>query len=256
MRTVPQTRKDVPMALVMITADQFPEGTSRYTLAMAKCLCEARTPATPLHDDVPLPSPSILQALINLVQGRMVEYLADRICREFEIGDLGARTRIVTVLLGVFSDELFALFRTKITQQPSLVVDLARRIVRKEVQPHHRPTDTTLRQPVDRLFPAIFRKYFDYRNLGALLRLMETEAHIQRIILESMLVTHLANPAKRERIMAIMEDDEEGIVSSLFMRYIKEGAVEYLERMVESGAWRDDQRDRARKLALLRGRAG
>ncbi|HKI98775.1 MAG TPA: hypothetical protein VKB51_09905 [bacterium] len=236
------------MAVQTITSDQFPRGTSRYTVAMAKCLVSLR-PGAELS-----PTRPIVQALINLVQGRMLEYLADRICREYDIQDPVLRQRIVTVLLGIFSDEFFALFRSTIEFQPNLVVQIARRIIRKEGNPEPAqkyPSPT--RQPADRLYPALFRKYFEYRNLGTLLELVESDAQIQRIILRNVLDKHLSDAPIRKRILQILEEDRDDVAPSLFMGYLKGNDVSTLAEKVHSGAWEPEMADLREHMAHLRG---
>lgn len=236
------------MAVQTISSEEFPRGTSRYTVAMAKCLAG---PAGPGDQGL---NRNIVQALVNLVQGRMLEYLADRICREYQIEDPVLRVRIVTVLLGIFSDEFFALFRSTIEFKPDLVVQIARRIIRKEMHPspplqHPSPT----RQPADRLYPALFRKYFEYRNLGTLLDMVESDAEIQKIILRNVLKKQLANAPIHQRILQILEEDSDGVAPSLLMGYLKGNDVSMLVGKVRSGAWEPELAELRAHMAHLRG---
>ena len=227
---------------------RFPHGTSRYTIAMAKCL----SAATEAGDGTP--NRTIVQALVNLVQGRMLEYLADRICREYDIQDDLQRQRIVTVLLGIFSDEFFALFRSKIEFQPELVVQIARRIVRKELEVHapsRYPSPT--RQPSDRLYPALFRKSFEYRDLGTLLELVESDAQIQKILLRNVLHKRLGEGPMAQRVLQIVEEDADGIAPSLFLSYLKSGDAVLLEDKLRSGAWQVELDQLRVHMAHLRG---
>jgi hypothetical protein len=237
-----------PMAVQTIHIDQFPRGTSRYTLALAKVLGSLRP------GEEQAPNRNIVQALINLVQGRMLEYLADRICREYDIQDPVLATRIVSVLLGIFSDEFFALFRSTIEFQPGLVVQIARRILRKEG--HAEPAQkypSPMRQPADRLYPALFRKYFEYRNLGILLELVESDAQIQKIILRNVLNKQLGASPMHQRILQILEEDREGVAPSLLMGYLKGNDVSTLVDKVRSGAWEPELAALREHMAHLRG---
>ena len=242
----PGQQKD-HMAGGIITADQFPSGTSRYTLAMAKCL------GSGLASVAATPSGTIVQTLINLVQGRMLEYLADRICRGYDIQDRQARQRVVSALLGIFSDEFFALFRSRIEFRPHLVIQIARRIIRKEAHAEQRLPGSPVRQPADRLYPAIFRKYFEYRNLGNLLEMVESDAEIQKIILATLLEKQLPEPDIYRQIMQILAEDDEGIASNLFMGYITDNDLGTLVNKVQSGAWKSEMQALKRRLAHLRG---
>ena len=230
-----------------ILPERFPAGTSRYTLAMAKCL----SPLAPVH-----PSQmerAVVHALVNLVQGRMLGYLADRICREFEIGDDHAQMRMVTVLMGIFSDEFFALFRSKIETDPELVIHIARRIVRKEGKLETPPHDSPMRTPSDRFYPAIFRKYFEYRHLDRLLEMIESDAEIQRIILACLLERLAGGEEMHRDLLELADSDPEGTTSNLFMGYIRRDNVETLLENVRSGQWREDLRNLKKKMAHLRG---
>ena len=236
------------MATESTPSPRFPHGTSRYTLAMAKCLASLQP-----DRDAP-PNRAIVQVLINLVQGRMLEYLADRICREYDIQDDILRQRIVTVLMGLFSDEFFALFRSRIDLQPELVVQIARRIIRKEQhQPPAGDFPSPVRQPADRLYPALFRKYFEYRDLGTLLDLVESDSQIQKIILRNVLRKQLGEAPIHERILQILEDDPDGVAPSLLMGYLKGNDVSALVDKVQTGAWQPELAALKEHMAHLRG---
>ncbi len=230
-----------------ITLDQFPDGTSPYTLAIAKYL--ENLPADPDY----LPERGTIHALMNLVQGRMLEYLADRICREFDIRDSVLRKRIVTVLLGIFSDEFFALFRGKIDLSPVLVVQIARRIVRKESGEQRFNPSSPTKQPSDRLYPAIFRKYFEYGDLDALLVMIESDLEIQKIILGRLLMTRMEESQVRRDILQLLEADQEGVTPSLFMGYIKSEGIRTLVKKVQSGAWESEMESLKTRLHHMRG---
>jgi len=225
---------------------EFPAGTSPYTLAIAKCLAECSWSTSS-------PDPDSYYALMNLVQGRMLEYLADRICREFDIRDAVLRGRMVTVLMGIFSDEFFAVFRHKARQEPGLVMQIARRIIRKESHPTPLSKLPPNRQSSDRLYPAIFRMHFEYRDLDALLRLLESDGEIQKVILGSLLKARLGDAPLYMRLIDILDEDAEGVTPSLFMGYIKGNGIDSLIAKVESGEWEQEQTRLKAHLAHLRG---
>lgn len=227
--------------------ERFPAGTSRYTLAMAKCLARCAQ-AHPSQMEK-----AVVHALVNLVQGRMLEYLADRICREFEIGEDHAQKRMVTVLMGIFSDEFFALFRTKIEADPELVIHIARRIIRKEEKPEKPPHDSPIRTPSDRFYPAIFRKYFEYRHLDMLLDMIESDAEIQRIILACLLERVSGDEEGHRALLELTDSDPEGTTANLFMGYIRRDNIETLLENVRSGRWIEDLKNLKNKMAHLRG---
>jgi hypothetical protein len=226
------------------TSVLFPPGTSRYTQAMAKCLGYA----PPRRET---PDRAVVHLLVNLVQGRMLEYLADQICRDYGIEDEQSKFQIVTALLHIFSDEFFALFRSKINDNPSLVVDIARRIIRKESAPA--PKTSTGREWAGRLYPAIFRKYFEYRNLQDLQHMVESDAEIQKIILLALLRRSISDGQRYAKIARILEEDREGFTTAFFMERVKDGKVPELVALLDSGRWEAEVASMRERVAHLRG---
>ncbi len=229
---------------------KFPPGTSRYTQAMAKCLKQVA------ENDITgtsTPDRLTVHLLVNLVQGRMLEYIADRICREYDIRDDQSKFQMITALLGIFSDEFFALFRSKVEFRPALAVDIARRITRKEsdATPLSRPN--RIRQPQDRIFPAIFRKYFQYRNLGALLEMVESDVEIQKIILSSQVRESAKESAGYKKLVEILDQDHEGSTTTFFMDYLKQHRLPGLLHLLESGGWEREVQNVKLRMASLRG---
>jgi hypothetical protein len=222
-----------------------PVAISRYTQAMAKCL-----------DQLPgsgMPERATVHMLVNLVQGRMLEYIADRICREYEIQDEQSRFQMITALLGIFSDEFFALFRSKIEFKPALAINIARRIIRKESHPTPLTSQSAIRQPADRIFPAIFRKYFEYRNLGTLLEMVESDVEIQKILLLSQVRQAGRESPGVRRLAEILAEDHEGFGTTYFMDYLKRHHTAGLLQLVESGDWEQGVQAVRQRMVSLRG---
>ncbi|MDH4249384.1 MAG: hypothetical protein OEW39_16375, partial [Deltaproteobacteria bacterium] len=67
------------------TKEQDGADVSPYTQAMGRCLHKLNGGAEGLLDK------AVVHTLVNLVQGRMLEYLADRICRDYQILDIASR---------------------------------------------------------------------------------------------------------------------------------------------------------------------
>ena len=215
---------------------------SPYTTAMARCVEGLGAKPTQAL------SPQATQQLINTIQGRMLEYLAGRICEANAIKDPRSCQQVTLNLLNIFSDEFFALFRSKIRQDPSLLLLIARRIIRAEAATNSQ--DTT---PNDRLFPAIFRKYFEYRNLDLLLKMIESDFHIQKIILVVTLRENVRDTYLLNKICTILDEDQEGICPNLFMAYLKQNNLPSLLERIESGEWRRDMARIKQQLEDLRG---
>ena len=217
----------------------FPPGTSRYTQAMAKCLDQS-APGDPPSNR------AVAHTLVNLVQGRMLEYLADRICRDYQIEDEHSKTQIVTGLLNIFSDEFFAVFRARIDREPTLAAAIARRIIRKEAAARGRHAP-------DRLYPAIFRKYFEYHNLGELQHMVESDAMIQKIVLLALLRRSISDAQGYQKLARLLEQDHEGFVTAFFMDRVKHKKLPELIAQVESGAWQAEVDSVRQRMAHLRG---
>jgi len=163
-------------------------------------------------------------------------------------------------LLGVFSDEFFALFRSKLEQRPDLALLIARRIIRAEFEAAGDPDSGQGRHTLDRLFPAIFRKYFEYRQLTSLLRIIETDAQIRKILLLALLRKRMTpgpgmcNGELYQKVARILEEDAEGLCPNLFLQYVTENRIDLLRQRIQSGAWRDDMESLKRKIAVICGR--
>jgi len=222
---------------------------SPYTLAMARCLGGVSEGADGLEAcDV--------HHLTNLVQGRMLEFLGDEICRQHGISDPASRSEIVTALLGIFSDEFFALFRSKLEQRPDLAVLIAKRVIRGEFEARECATAQDARRSLGRLFPAIFRKYFEYRQLDSLLRIVETDAKIQKVLFLALLRQRMNgdSPELYGEVSRILNDDAEGLCPNLFLEYVTENRIDQLAKQIRSGAWRKDRESLRQRIASICGR--
>ena len=220
-----------------------PQAASRCTRAIARFV--QRLPQD--EEDI---DPMVAYALINLVQGRVLEYLAERIARLYRISDAGTHTRIERQLLSIFSEEFFALFRARVEDSPTLVLHIARRIIEKECESVDCPCSQA---SVDRMYSAIFRKYFKYRHLGALLNIVAGDARIQRTIIHRLVEQHSCRAADAERVDAQLADDPEGIVPALMLPYFRQDRAQELFRDLESDDWRQRRRLLTERIACLRG---
>jgi len=220
-----------------------PQAASRCTRAIARFV--HRLPAEEEAID-----PMVAYALINLVQGRVLEYLAERIARLYRISDAATHARIERQLLSIFSEEFFALFRTRVEDTPTLVLHIARRIIEKECESADCPCSQT---SVDRMYSAIFRKYFKYRHLGALLNIVAGDARIQRTIIHRLVEIHARRPGDCERVDAQLADDAEGVVPALMLPYFRQGRAQELFRDLESDDWRQRRQRLTERIACLRG---
>ncbi|MDH4225927.1 MAG: hypothetical protein OEW12_09810 [Deltaproteobacteria bacterium] len=224
---------------------QFPEGTSLFTLAMARAL-------EPIdHAETLRLSNETRDHLTNLIQGRMLEYLADQICHRYSLGMGEAKKQVIHSLLSIFSDEFFTLFRSKIQTNPDLLLMISRRIIRTESQSATPIKSRTNRE--DGLFPAIFRKYFEYTNLNRLQSMVESDSGVQKIILLNLLKNREVDPKLIQTIQIILDEDTDGLCPNLFMEYAQKNNLDLLLAQVKSGGWRYEMESLRQRLALLMG---
>jgi hypothetical protein len=222
---------------------------SPYTLAMARCLASAEESAQGVES-------CGVHQLTNLVQGRMLEFLGDEICRRHGIADPEWRSQIVTALLGIFSDEFFALFRSKLEKRPDLAVLIARRIIRGEFEACEGGDTARARRSLDRLFPAIFRKYFEYRDLDSLLHIVETDAKIQKTLFLVLLRSCIQGESQDlyREVSRILSEDAEGLCPNLFREYVTANRIDQLQQRIQSGDWRKDRENLRQRIATICGR--
>lgn len=220
-----------------------PKAASRCTRAIARFV--HRLPVE--EEDI---DPMVTYALINLVQGRVLEYLAERIARLYRISDAATHERIERQLLSIFSEEFFALFRARVEDTPALVLHIARRIIEKECESAECPCSQT---SVDRMYSAIFRKYFKYRHLGALLNIVASDARIQRTIIHRLVALHARRPGDAERVDTQLAEDAEGVVPALMLPYFRQDRAQELFRELGTEDWHQRRQMLTERMACLRG---
>ena len=218
---------------------------SRCTAAISRFIERLALPHQPSID------PTTVYALINMVQGRVLEYLAERICRTYDVYDKDAAEKISVQLSSIFSDEFFALFRMKIDRMPNLVLHIARRIIAKECELGENGCCNT--RHVDRMYSAIFRKYFEYRHLGALLGIMSADARIQRTIVQSLASQKVRDETLREDIEHMLREDRDGVVPAMMLGYLREGHISALALAMRAPEWQAQVLEQGVRLAHLRG---
>lgn len=226
-------------------AERSSTAASRCTRVMAGFV--GRLPA----DEEAHVDPQMAFALVNLVQGRVLEYLAERIARLYNVSDASACVRIERQLISIFSEEFFALFRAKVDETPALALQIARRIIGKECVSGAGSPD--FQASIDRMYSAIFRKYLKYRHLGALLNIVAGDVRIQRTIIRSLLPEAVPDPDDAARLEKLLADDPEGVCPPLMIPYFHEGRVADLLRDLDSPEWQSRRERLAGQMAHLRG---
>ncbi|MBU2512126.1 hypothetical protein KJ966_12365 [bacterium] len=197
-----------------------------YTKAMLNCLqqfegCEG----TPTLDD------TNSQFLANMIQGRFLQYLANRICRNYDITGKDLEKRLTMSLTRILSDKFFAVFREKVKEKPEIVYILAKKITEHEISCRN---DSTR---LDVFFRNISQKYFKYQNFKIIMRWIDTNPEIERIVFLSKVQKRIKDSSLLKALMYIVQNDKDGITPSVFNRYLNKNKLDRLKSIVKNGDW-------------------
>ena len=146
---------------------------SPYTRVIADCL-DALSEANSEESKCNLKQE--MQLLVNMLQGRMLEHIKQRVCSYYNIEPGALNEEFSVSLIEVFA-EIFCLFRNKFEEMPWLVNEIAKRIVEVE----SRNGSNTERQ-INQLYLSIFCKYFEYKNIEKIISTLQTDTRIQKAI--------------------------------------------------------------------------
>ena len=125
----------------------------------------------------------VMQLLINMLQGRMLEHIKERVSNYYEIEQNALNEEFSVCLIEVFA-EIFSLFRNKFEEMPWLVNEIAKRIVEAETR-----NGSKTERCINQLYLSIFCKYFEYRNIEKIISTLQSDPRIQSAIIS-------ANPSK------------------------------------------------------------
>ena len=149
---------------------------SPYTRVIAECLHS-------LSDEKPdrcgCDTKQVMQLLINMLQGRMLEHIKERVSSYYKIEQDALNEEFSVCLIEVFA-EIFGLFRNKFEEMPWLVNDIARRIVEAEKR-----NGSKTERSINQLFLSIFCIYFEYKNIEKIISTLQSDARIQRAIISA-----------------------------------------------------------------------
>ena len=153
---------------------------SPYTRVIEECLHS-------LSDDKPdgcaCDTSQVMQLLINMLQGRMLEHIKERVSSYYKIEHNALNEEFSVCLIEVFA-EIFGLFRNKFEQMPWLVNEIAKRIVEAETR-----NGSKTERCINQLYLSIFCKYFEYKNIEKIITTLQSDPRIQSAIIS-------ANPSK------------------------------------------------------------
>ncbi len=148
---------------------------SPYTIVISDCLNSISKDKTgSILDDG-----QKMQLLINMLQGRMLEHIKQRVSKYYDIEPSDLSEEFSVSLIEVFA-EIFNLFRLKFEEMPSLVNKIAKRIVEVETK-----GDLNKETSVNKLYLSIFCKYFEYKNIEKIISTLQTDNRIQQAIFKA-----------------------------------------------------------------------
>lgn len=156
-----------------------------YTVALTNCLENLDKSFKEAAED-----PSTVQFLTNMVQGRMLDHLVERIAKHYQLDDLAFEKELVTILVEVFSDELFARFREKVENNPLLVFQIAKRINEAENKEEGNISDTHCDR-INRLYLAILCHHLEYNHIDDVINTINSHPKIQQLIFSAIFKKYL-----------------------------------------------------------------
>ena len=198
-----------------------------YTKAMMNCLEQFNDQA-----DIPELDETTSQFLANMIQGRFLQYIATRLCQNFQITDKELEKKLTMALMKILSDKFFAVFREKVKLKPEIVYIIADKITRQETDSR----STTIR--TDALFRGISRRYFEYRNFRIILYWINTNPEIERIVFISRVQKRIKDSSLIKALNYIIQNDKDGITPSIFNRYLNKNKLDRLDNIIKSGDWK------------------
>jgi len=145
---------------------------SPYTLVISDCLNSISKESSQSN----LEKNQKMQLLINMLQGRMLEHIKQRVSKYYNIEPNDLTEEFSVSLIEVFA-EIFSLFRLKFEEMPSLVNKIAKRIVEVETR-----EETKTESRINKLYLSIFCKYFEYKNIEKIISTLQTDNRIQQAI--------------------------------------------------------------------------
>ena len=146
---------------------------SPYTRVIADCL-DALSEANSEESKCNLKQE--MQLLVNMLQGRMLEHIKQRVCSYYHIEPGALNEEFSVSLIEVFA-EIFCLFRNKFEEMPWLVNEIAKRIVEVESR-----NGSNTERRINQLYLSIFCKYFEYKNIEKIITTLQTDPRIQNAI--------------------------------------------------------------------------
>ena len=164
---------------------------SPYTRVIEECLHS-------LSDDKAVgcacDTSQVTQLLINMLQGRMLEHIKERVSSYYKIEQNALNEEFSVCLIEVFA-EIFSLFRNKFEEMPWLVNEIAKRIVEAETR-----NGSKTERCINQLYLSIFCKYFEYKNIEKIISTLQSDPRIQSAIISANPSTALQNSSQLQEL--------------------------------------------------------
>jgi len=148
-----------------------------YTRVMAQCLGDT---CDPKNSDNELLQCSQNFLLTNMLQGCLMVHMKERISGYYHISVDSLGEKFDELIFDVFNEDLFALFRKKIEETPSLVLELCKKIVDAEMD-----TSPNREKRLNLLYLSIFCRHLGYKNIRTIFTILESDPRIQEEILSA-----------------------------------------------------------------------
>ncbi len=158
---------------------------SPYTLVIADCLKSLDVADS---DESNFDKKQAMELLINMLQGRMLEHIKQRVSNYYNIEPETLNEEFSVSLIEVFA-EIFDLFRHKFEEMPWLVNKIASRIVEVETR-----NGSKSEKRINQLYLSIFCKYFEYKNIEKIISTLQTDPRIQHAIINAIPASVLQQP--------------------------------------------------------------
>lgn len=211
-----------------------------YSLAMLNCLAKFETKPKELD-------PKDAQFLANMIQGRFLQFLVNRLCRQYGIESKELEKKLSMIFMQLLTDKFFVVFREKVKAKPEMVYEIAYHIVK--VEKSSKVND----KRVDWLFLMISKRFFEYQNFQVIIDWIESNPEVEKLVFLAQ-IEQLINDAPLLKAMDyILSQDREGMVPLVFKRYLSKSKIARVKDLVASGDWRIEaefvHREQAHRIA-------
>ena len=196
-----------------------------YTQAILNCLSQFEEEPTELDA-------KNAQFLANMVQGRFLQYLVQRLLTHYGIDSAKIEKKLTMVFMSLLSDKFFNVFRDRVKAEPFIVYEISKAIAKHESGKQKSKTKA------DWLYLMICKRYFGYQNFQIIIDWLNTTPEVERVLFLGQVEKSFTENRLIRAFEYIVDNDKEGITPKLFTRYLEKGKETRLKSLIESGDWR------------------